>query len=451
MNDRIRLLIAAPFAEVQPVMAAFSPENALGIDVATICQHGPDVERDALEHGVDVVLLSPLLPGYDSELIGRLARNPDRPIVVIGLVPPNGDWGVTMSRAGARGYVEGPLDPAKAQQIAGLIPRAIKEAYAGRASSAYIPQLDPRVAAAITAQGYQRQTVAVWSPKGGVGKTTVAVNLAVLLGVVANRPTLLIDANMVGGHVAHFLNLRPQRTIHNLATLFLAEFGDRDPDGAHLGPSTLREHATHFGGNLDALAGILRQEQASEPALRGRQGARFVKALLEAAGRSYEFVVIDLGSSFNNVVHRGVLLYSHLVLTVADTDRTTLSDVRNGIRAMVTAFEEEGLDLGRFQVLLNRFDPNAGFSRREIAEYVGLTEYGCIDREVNGAMIRAVNTGYPFVLEVFSGRERKRDPILRSYVAVGATVFPPLTAIHENGQLPGRKKKLLARIWGRQS
>jgi cellulose biosynthesis protein BcsQ len=433
MNDRIRLLIAAPFAEVQPVMAVFSPENSLGIDVATICQHGPDVEQDALEHGVDVVLLSPLLSGYDSDVIGRLARNPDRPIVVIGLVPPNGDWGVTMSRAGARGYVETPLDAAKAQQIAGLIPRAIKEAYAGRASNSYIPQLDPRVAAAITAQGYARQTVSVWSPKGG-----------------ANRPTLLIDANMVSGHVAHLLNLRPKRTIRNLATLFLAEFPDADPEGAQLGPSTLREHATHFGGNLDALAGILRQEQASEPALRGRQGARFVKALLETAGRMYEFVVIDLGSSFNNVIHRGVLLYSHLVLTIADTDRTTLSDVRNGIQAMVAAFQEEGLDLQRFQILLNRFDPNAGFSRREIAGYVGLTEYGCIDREVNGAMIRAVNTGHPFVLNTFSSKDRKKDPLLRSYVALGATVFPPLSTIYESGRMPGRKEKRgLARIFGR--
>ena len=450
MNDRIRLLIAAPFTEAQPVMSAFPPENSLGIDVATICQHGPDVEQDALEHGVDVVLLSPLLSGYDSDVIGRLARNPDRPIVVIGLVPPNGDWGVTMSRAGARGYVETPLDAAKAQQIAGLIPRAIKEAYAGRASNAYIPQLDPRVAAAITAQGYARQTVSVWSPKGGVGKTTVAVNLAVLLGVIANRPTLLIDANMVSGHVAHLLNLRPKRNIRNLATLFLAEFPDADLEGAQLGPSTLREHATHFGGNLDALAGILRQEQASEPALRGRQGARFVKALLETAGRMYEFVVIDLGSSFNNVIHRGVLLYSHLVLTVADTDRTTLSDVRNGIQAMVAAFQEEGLDLQRFQILLNRFDPNAGFSRGEIAGYVGLTEYGCIDREVNGAMIRAVNTGYPFVLNTFSSKDRKKDPLLRSYVALGATVFPPLSTIYESGRMPGRKgKRGLARIFGR--
>ena len=107
----------------------------------------------------------------------------------------------------------------------------------------------------------------------------------------------------------------------------------------------------------------------------------------------------------------------------------------------MAAFGEEGVDMQRFQLLLNRYDPNAGFRRGEISQYVGLPEFGCIDRETNGVMTLAVNTGQPFVLTAFKQSDRLRNPILRSYVEIGSTIFPPLTTIYKQGKIPGKKKK----------
>ena len=92
-------------------------------------------------------------------------------------------------------------------------------------------------------------------------------------------------------------------------------------------------------------------------------------------------------------------------------------------------------------MLLNRFDPNAGFNRGEISRYVGLPEFGCIDRETNGVMTLAVNTGQPFVLSAFRQKDRLKNPILRSYVEIGSTIFPGLEAIYKNGDIPGQKKR----------
>ncbi len=112
--------------------------------------------------------------------------------------------------------------------------------------------------------GWQKSVTAIYSPKGGDGKTFVAVNVAYLLGVVGHRKTLLVDADPKANvHVA--LHVPEDRNLFGLLMSIL----DRPASGAGGGPDevsarTLSAFVSHFGdpkkSNLDVLVGLPRLE-----------------------------------------------------------------------------------------------------------------------------------------------------------------------------------------------
>jgi MinD-like ATPase involved in chromosome partitioning or flagellar assembly len=183
----------------------------------------------------------------------------------------------------------------------------------------------------IAASGYQRHAprVASYSPKGGVGtlRATMGVNLATLLGIVANRPTILIDANMNGGHVALHLNLKHSYTIYTLARDFLMH-------NNVMTPALARQHVTHYDGSLDVLVGISRMEQAGEEYLAGQQGEAFISNLLETAQQMADFVVLDMGSSYNNALHRAALKRAHAILLLVTPDVSAVEDARKALETL---------------------------------------------------------------------------------------------------------------------
>jgi len=79
------------------------------------------------------------------------------------------------------------------------------EASASAASSA--------AASVASGESPRGQIVIVFNPKGGVGKTTIAVNVAALLQVRKNQQVLLVDCDTVTGHVASSLGMENIRTV----------------------------------------------------------------------------------------------------------------------------------------------------------------------------------------------------------------------------------------------
>jgi len=139
--------------------------------------------------------------------VQRLYHYEEHPILTVALVPAVGDWAVTMEKAGAVGHLTTPLSPESVSRLAAMLPPAVRDAYAYRTSDKYIPRLSPEVAQIVDQGGWRRQTVAFWAPSGGVGKTTLSVNVAAALGVIANKRTLLIDTDMNKGDAHLLLNL----------------------------------------------------------------------------------------------------------------------------------------------------------------------------------------------------------------------------------------------------
>jgi pilus assembly protein CpaE len=143
--------------------------------------------------------------------------------------------------------------------------------------------------------GRARRTVAVYSPKGGVGTTTIATNVAV--SMAAKRPdrVILIDLALQFGGVATHLNLHPRQTIADLV---------RD-DAAMREAELLRGYTARHSSGLHVLAAPATPE-AAESISDGH-----IERILTTALEAFDFAIIDLGS----VLDERILT----VLEVADT------------------------------------------------------------------------------------------------------------------------------------
>jgi len=140
-------------------------------------------------------------------------------------------------------------------------------------------ELSPNLVADPVAHAVRR-VVSVFSPKGGVGTTTIAVNVALAAAARHPKRTLLIDLVRQFGQVSTHLNLTVR---HSLADILRDDTTLREPE-------ILRSFSTHHEAGLDIIPASVAPEFSA-----GITAAQ-VEQLLETAVIAYDAVVIDAGS-----------------------------------------------------------------------------------------------------------------------------------------------------------
>jgi pilus assembly protein CpaE len=126
----------------------------------------------------------------------------------------------------------------------------------------------------------QRRTVAVHSPRGGVGTTTIATNVAMAMARQKPDRVVLVDLHLQFGQVATHLNLDVKQSLADVA---------RD-DAAMREPELLRTYATRHDSGLHVLAA------PTSPELAELVTAEHVDRILTTLLDSYDLVVVDAGS-----------------------------------------------------------------------------------------------------------------------------------------------------------
>ncbi|MCL8208084.1 MAG: AAA family ATPase [Actinomycetia bacterium] len=220
------------------------------------------------------------------------------------------------------------------------------------------------------------RVLTVFSSKGGVGKTTIAVNLAVALGKLARRPAALVDLDLEFGDASALLGQVPRATLHDLMAV------------PHLDQPVLeRVMPAVAGGAVAFLAAPGHPSEAEDVR------PDVVAEVLGLLRRMYSFVVVDTAPGFRDV-NVTALDAADLVLTVLTPDVVTVRTVKQ-----VLDLFADGLRYPpeKVRLVLNRAGTAAGLELPDIAGVLG--QAVAWELPSDGAWpVRAANQGQPLVL-----------------------------------------------------
>jgi len=228
------------------------------------------------------------------------------------------------------------------------------------------------------------QVIVVASPKGGVGKTTTAVNLAALLAESAPGEVVVIDLDLQFGDIATVLNLSPSYTISDA-------FASGADDSMRLRTLLVPHEA-----NFHVLCG------SEDPAENGRVTGDQMRKLVHHYSASFRYVIIDTPAGLHEETLASLEEATDIVL-VAALDVATLRDMRREVDLLA----ELSLLPPRHHVVLNRADRRSGLTERDVERIVGLPVDVVIP--VSERVALAANRG-----ELVSAA-RRRNPIRRPF------------------------------------
>lgn len=217
------------------------------------------------------------------------------------------------------------------------------------------------------------RVISVFSPKGGVGKTTIAFNLAVSLGQLGVS-TALIDGSLQYG------DLRALLKVPNDVPSILDLPTDRIQE------SDVRDVMWRDPAGIDILLAPPRVEMAEMIT------ARDVEKTISILRRLYQAIVIDTPTSLSEMT-LGFLDACDVILSIVTYDSTT---IHNTI-AVAEAFASIGYTPDKVHYLVNRADSSGGISPDELARALGRKP----DFEVvsdGRLVVQANNEGMPFVV-----------------------------------------------------
>lgn len=413
--------ISAPFrrGKESPVIATLTVST---FDVDQIANILPST-------GATFLMVDFHLDGVNAENLFRIREKADYPVCLIALVEADTNKESVVVESGLDKVYNIPFTPGIIHTIKREVPIAIKDTQANWGKGAWNIAPDMIRKAAKTAGGapWERHKIGVWSPKGGVGKTFLATELGVALSGIGGRSCVLVDANMNGGHVKlrlGFDNHDRQRGIVNAANIYKLEGGNGRPEAIKkaLAEDMFIKVGGH--GNLDLLAGVDSMIEAQHDALATEAGYQFAQDMMDHLRRHYEFVIVDLGSSTNVGVHRGVLIKLDTVLIIAEPGLTSINDSRTGANLLV----QIGIPRDDIKLVVNKWLPDVGLSLKASSASANLSVAGLVPFDATGNVTRAENEGISYVAKhaSMSKNPPHTQKTLDGIIEIASRFYPPI-------------------------
>lgn len=243
------------------------------------------------------------------------------------------------------------------------------------------------------------KVITVFSPKGGVGRTTLATNLAIVTKLASEKRVLLIDGNPSFGDVGVSLNLSSAKTIADLA----ANSGQLDAD-------FIEEVLSDHSSGLRVLLAAPSPQDAE--GISGEQ----VRAIIGQVLMSFDYIFIDARPSFDEV--------QLAFLDLSDTVLLTLTMEMTAIKAAKQYLEVSellGYPAEKNTLVLNRFGTISQITVEDIETHLKGEVKSRIPDEP-ALVLRSINEGVPLVFSDPESRFGRAIHALASVVTDGVVL-----------------------------
>lgn len=328
-NSKKRILIVDPEGSNGRLLRTIFEKDGYEVSQSG---SGDAAYQDILSNPPDLVIADVALPGMDGYALCRQLHNNRLthalPMILIVSRDESSDK-IAAFEAGADDCMAKPIVPLE------LLYRARR--FLARPLPVAVPSVQ------VYPQG---RTIAVCSNKGGVGKTTVSINLAVALQRQTRKSVAVFDADFFCGNVGTYLNLPSVRSIADLI-----------PYADDLDPELVDQVLTRHSSGVRALLSPASPDQAIaiRPAL--------VARLIELMAGMHSYTVVDCQT---NLDERLLPVFEQAtdILVITTPEMGSLKNMRSLLDHLVNL----GIGLDRVTLVLNRADSDVKIDVKEIEQ-----------------------------------------------------------------------------------
>lgn len=394
-EEKIRVLIVDDIPETRENLKKllYFETDIEVVGAATSGEEGIELAKQYQPH---IVLMDINMPGMDG-ITASEAITQEVPFaqVVMMSVQSEADYLRRSMLAGARDFLTKPFT---SDELISTI-RRVYEMSASRRAAIPMPQAAGPVTevAPGAAPSHQGKIITVFGPKGGVGCTMIAVNLALVLKKLTEPEgkVALVDASLQFGDVGVMLNLQATRSIADLASQL-------DELDSYLIETAMLPHQS----DVRALLAPPRPEMAD------LLTPEHMKAILEQLRTDFDYIIVDTWTALHDLVLQ-VLDISDRILLVTVPDVPSIKNTR--LFFDVT----EALDYppDKLILIVNRVNRRGGgISVKLIEENLKHPVAAQIPLEERTAIV-SINQGVPFVLG------DKRNPLAQALFHLGEVLL----------------------------
>jgi pilus assembly protein CpaE len=265
----------------------------------------------------------------------------------------NSEWILALMRAGAVEYL---LRPIEQEELKHSLQKVGRFLFSTPVEDAHVGRL-----------------IAVYNPIGGMGTTTVAVNLAAALATEGTK-VALVDLNLEAGDINTFLNVNPAYTLSSVTSNvgrldanFLMSVMTRHPSG----PFLLTEPI-----EVDEAVSITAEQ---------------VHRILQFLKGVFDYVVIDCVGQLAGC-NMSIFQDSHTILFTTTLSLPALKNTKRYLNAM----HAKGLGGDRVKLVINRYLPKSDIQIRDAERVLGMSVYQAIPNEY-ADVVDSINKGMPVV------------------------------------------------------
>ncbi|MBI3152898.1 MAG: response regulator [Chloroflexi bacterium] len=401
-SDKIRVLIVDDIAETRENVRKLLQFES-DVDVAGVARSGKEGIQLAQELDPDVILMDINMPDIDGITATEEIRlkSPHIQVVILS-VQGDQNYMRRAMLAGARDFL---TKPPMGDELISAIRRAGEMAHMERMKGAKQLGVSSMPGGSVSMSSFappsRGKIITLYSPKGGTGCTTLAVNLAIALNNEDTR-TVLVDGNLQFGDIAVFLNEQGKNTILELAP----RVDELEPDVVE---DILIKHD---------MSGVRILAAPQRPELAEKVSAEQFSKVLQFLQGMYAYVIVDTSPILTDVILSTVDI-SDVIVLVTTQEIPAIKNCRLVLDLLTTM----GVNKERVVFAMNRYDKRIAITPDRVSENLkhNVSVVIPLDEKV---VITAVNRGVPFMLD-----NNKMQPVGRGIFSLAEAIRARLSVL----------------------
>jgi len=356
LKSRIKVLIADDMVELRSNVRRMLGSQE-GFEVVGESSDGEETLKMARELSPHVILMDINMPKIDGlKATETLAKERPEIQVVMMSIQSEQEYFRRAMKAGAKDFLTKPFS---GNDLVDTIQNVYSKWVKDR----------PEFQAVNQKKGH---VITFFATKGGVGKTTMAVNLAVALAL-SGKKTLLMDCSLQFGDVAITLNLNASKNIFNIVEK--EDYADYE-----------KYLTSHSSGLKLLLAPI-------EPAYAEAIKAAHLKQILDILLPAFDYIIVDTAPHIGEIELQ-ILDKTDLVFLMATLEISSLKNTKLGLKTL----NDIKFDTSKIKLLLNKDIPNVGISSDDIQKGLSIPIFSVVPMDSESAQL-SLNHGEPFTVK----------------------------------------------------